>query len=79
MPGWAWWGVALVLFAGFAMWRSRRRVRAGADGSSGEAGSGWTASDHVAMGGVWLSLLLLLVSAFLDLSNVDLERSLTGL
>lgn len=79
MPGWALWGVVFILFAGFAIWRARRRLRAGADGSSGEAGDGWGAPDHVAMGGMWLSLLLLLVDAFLDLTNVDLGRSLSGL
>ena len=78
MPGWAWWGITLVLFAGFAMWRSRRRLRAGVDGSSGEAGGGWGTPDRVAMGGVWLSLLLLFIGAVLDLGNVDLGRSLGG-
>jgi hypothetical protein len=78
MPGWAWWGVAFVMFAGFAMWRARRRLRAGVDGSSGEAGDGWGATDQVAMGGVWLSLLLLLTAAVLDLGDIDLGRSLGG-
>lgn len=78
MPGWAWWGVAFVLFTGFAMWRARRRMRAGANGAPGAGGS-WGAPDHVAMGGVWLSLLLLLISAILDFGNVDLGRSLSGL
>jgi hypothetical protein len=70
--------MAFVLFAGFEMWRARRRVRAGVDGSPGEAG-GWGAPDRVALGGVWLSLLLLLIGAVLDLGNIDLGRSLGGL
>jgi len=78
MPGWAWWGVAFVLFAVFAVWRARRRLRAGVDGYSGESGGGWGAPDQVAMGGVWLSLLLLLVGAVLDLGDMDLGRSLGG-
>lgn len=50
MPGWVWWGIAFVLFTGFEMLRARRRLRAGVDGASGEAGDGWGALDRVAMG-----------------------------
>ena len=78
MPGWAWWGITLVLFAGFAMWRARRRLRTGIDGSSGEAAGGWGLPDRLAMGGVWLSVLLLFIGAVLDLGNIDLGRSLGG-
>lgn len=78
MPGWVWWGVAFVLFAGFEMWRVRCRARAGVDGPSAGTGSGWGAVDHVAMGGLWLSLLLLFIGAVLDLANVDLGRSMEG-
>ena len=71
MPGWGWWGVAFVLFAGFELWRSRRRRVTGA--------GGWGAPDHVAMGGVWLSLLMLWIGAVMDFGNVDFGRSLGGL
>ena len=79
MPGWAWWGAAFLLFTGLAMWRSRRRARAGADGPSIGADDGWGALDHLAMGGAWLSLLLLWIGAILDFGNVDFGRSLGGL
>lgn len=79
MPGGAWWGITFVLFAGFAMLRARRRVRAGVDGPAGEAADGWGVPDRVAMGGLWLSLLLLVIDVILHMGNIDLGRSLGGL
>lgn len=75
LPGWAWWGVSFVLCTGFEMLRARRRMRAG----TGAVGDGWGLPDRVAMAGLWLSLLLLLLSAVIDLGHIDLGRSLTSL
>jgi hypothetical protein len=76
MPGWAWWGIAFILFTVFEMLRARRRLRAGVGGASTEAGDGWGALDRIAMGGLWLSLLLLFIGVVLDLGNIDFGWSL---
>lgn len=73
LPGWVWFGAAFVLCVSIAMWRARRRVRAGGGGSPGE-GDGWRTVDSLAIGVAALSLLLMLLGAFIDLGNIDFRR-----
>lgn len=71
LPAWAWWGMAFIVCAGFELWRVHQRRQAG-------VADAWGVADHVAMGGLWLSVLLLLFSALLDLGNIDLGDSVNG-
>lgn len=72
-PVWGWWAVVFLFCAGFRLWRSRRRARAGIP-----TGEDQGPADYVAEGGAVLSLLLLVAGAFLAIVGIDLGRILGG-
>jgi hypothetical protein len=76
LPVWVWFGAAFALCICFAMWRARRRARAGVVAESDPADDGWSTIDNMAIGGAALSLLLLFLGLIFDLADIDLGQIL---
>ena len=70
-PVWVWFGAAFALCICFAMWRARRRARAGVVVESDPVGDGWSAIDNMSIGGAALSFLLLFLGVIFDLADID--------
>ena len=76
LPVWVWFGTAFALCSCFAMWRARRRERAGVVAESDTVDDGWSTIDNMAIGGAALSLLLLFLGVIFDLADIDLGQIL---